>query len=44
MTHFAKSIIKSFIRVIGFITLPFDIRVGCALLLIAEVVGVYEEL
>ena len=42
--HQLVSFIKSFIRIAGYVWLPFDIFVAGFLLIISEVVGIYEEL
>ena len=42
--HQIISFVKSAIRIIGYIYLPFNIWVAAGLLIISEVVGVYEEL
>lgn len=42
--HKLTSFIKSGIRIIGYLFLPFSIEIACAILLISELVGVIEEL
>jgi hypothetical protein len=42
--HQIVSFIKSGIRILGYIVLPFDILVSASLLVFSEAVGVYEEL
>ena len=42
--HQTVSFIKSFIRIAGYVWLPFDIFVAGFLLIISEIVGIYEEL
>lgn len=37
------SILKSMLRIGGFITLPFNLWVTAGLLLLAEIVGIMEE-
>ena len=41
--HQLVSFIKSFIRIAGYVWLPFDIFVAGFLLIISEVVGIYCE-
>ncbi len=42
--HQIVSFIKSGIRILGYIVLPFDILISASLLVFSEAVGVYEEL
>ena len=42
--HQIVSFIKSGIRILGYIVLPFDILVSASLLVFSEAVGIYEEL
>ena len=42
--HQIVSVIKSGIRILGYIVLPFDILVSASLLVFSEAVGIYEEL
>ena len=42
--HQIVSFIKSFIRIAGYVWLPFNIFVAGLLLIISEIVGIYEEL
>mgnify|MGYP001447684736 CR=1 FL=1 len=42
--HQIVSFIKSTIRIIGYIYLPINIFVAALLLIMSEVVGIYEEL
>lgn len=42
-THTKLSYFKSAVRIIGFTVLPFDIYLGCGILIGAELLGVIEE-
>lgn len=42
--HNKVSIIKSGIRVVGYVCLPINIFAGAGVLILAEVLGVLEEL
>ena len=42
--HQMISFVKSGIRIIGYMFLPFNIGVAVALLVASEIVGIYEEL
>lgn len=42
--HFRTSMLKSFLRMIGYVAMVRDLRIGIGLLLIAEVIGIIEEL
>ena len=42
--HQIVSFIKSTIRIVGYIYLPINILVAAGLLIMSEVVGIYEEL
>lgn len=42
--HQLISFVKSGIRIIGYIFLPFDIIIATAILVLSEVVGIVEEL
>ena len=42
--HQIVSFIKSGIRILGYIVLPFDIIISALLLIFSEAVGIYEEL
>lgn len=44
MTHKTISLIKSIVRIIGLISLFKNIEIGIILLIIAEVIGIIEEL
>jgi len=41
--HQLISFIKSGIRILGYIVLPFDILLSAFLLIFSEAVGIYEE-
>ena len=42
--HQLISFIKSGIRILGYLALPFDLTVACFILIGSEVVGILEEL
>ena len=42
--HQIISFIKSGIRILGYIVLPFDIIISALLLIFSEAVGIYEEM
>ena len=42
--HQTISFVKSAIRIVGYIYLPFNIWVAAGLLIMSEAVGIYEEL
>ncbi len=42
--HKAISIVKSLVRIIGFSFLPFSVTVAAVILVIAELIGIVEEL
>jgi len=42
--HFLFSMVKSLTRMLGFAALPFNLNIGCSVLIMAEVIGVIEEL
>lgn len=42
--HQVVSFIKSGVRIIGYLLLPFDIVAAAAILVISEVIGILEEL
>jgi len=42
--HQIISFIKSGIRILGYFTLPFNLLIGAGVLILSEIVGVYEEL
>jgi hypothetical protein len=42
--HQLISFIKSGIRIVGYIWLPINIIVAAAILLVSEIIGIYEEL
>jgi len=42
--HQIISFIKSGIRILGYILLPFDLTVAMGVLIISEIVGIVEEL
>jgi hypothetical protein len=42
--HQLVSFTKSFIRVVGYFALMFNIPVGVVILVASELIGVYEEL
>ena len=41
--HFLFSIMKSIIRMAGFVSLPVNVLFGSILLFIAEILGIVEE-
>lgn len=41
--HKKVSYVKSFIRIIGYSFVPFNLIVGAGLLILAELIGVVEE-
>ena len=42
--HQQVSFLKSFIRIAGYVWLPFNIFTAGFLLIISEIIGIYEEL
>ncbi len=42
--HQLVSFIKSGIRLLGYILLPFDLYVAMGILVVSEIIGIYEEL
>ena len=42
--HQIISFIKSGIRILGYILLPFDLMIAMGILIISEIVGIVEEL
>ena len=42
--HTKLSLLKSVIRVIGYVFIPFNWVVGVGLLILAEIIGVVEEI
>mgnify|MGYP003652240299 CR=1 FL=1 len=42
--HQMVSFIKSFIRIAGYICLPINIMVAAVILVVSEIIGIYEEL
>ena len=42
--HQLISFVKSSIRIVGFIYIPFNLGIAAAFLITAEAVGIYEEL
>ena len=42
--HQLVSFIKSGIRIIGYLILPFDIVIAMAILVLSEIIGITEEL
>lgn len=42
--HTKVSYIKSGFRIVGFASMLFDLRIGVAILVIAEVLGIVEEI
>jgi hypothetical protein len=42
--HQTISFIKSGIRILGYFLLPFNILIGAGVLILSEIVGIYEEL
>ena len=42
--HFRMSLIKSIVRIIGFTAILFNITVGVLVLILAEIIGIVEEL
>ena len=43
-SHKIMSFIKSSIRILGYISLPFNMFIATILLIISEIVGIIEEL
>ena len=43
-THKILSFIKSGIRIIGYLLLPFDILISVSILVFSEVIGIVEEM
>lgn len=43
MSHQTISFIKSFIRIIGYIGLMFNLNIGIFILIVSELLGFYEE-
>ncbi len=43
MTHKQKSLIKSWTRILGYITLFFNIPLAAVILVISEGLGIWEE-
>lgn len=41
--HTFVSFIKSAVRIMGFITLLFNIKLGAIILIVAEIIGILEE-
>jgi len=41
--HFIVSILKSIVRIGGYMLLPFNIVVACIVLIISELIGIIEE-
>lgn len=44
MRHQTISFIKSVVRIVGYLALPFSLYAGAGLLVISEVFGVIEEI
>jgi hypothetical protein len=42
--HQIVSFIKSGIRILGYIFLPIDLYISAIILILSEVIGIYEEL
>lgn len=42
--HQLVSFIKSGIRILGYAFIPFNLTVACVILVISELIGIYEEL
>lgn len=42
--HQTISFIKSGIRILGYFLLPFNLLMGAGILILSEIVGIYEEL
>ena len=42
--HQIVSFIKSGIRIIGYILIPFDLVIAASVLVISEIIGIVEEL
>ena len=42
--HQQISFIKSGIRILGYFLLPFSLLIGAGILILSEIVGIYEEL
>ena len=42
--HQIISFIKSGIRILGYFLLPFNLLIGAGVLILSEIVGIYEEL
>lgn len=43
MSHQSISFIKSAIRLLGYFLLVFDMTFACFVLVLSEVIGIYEE-
>ena len=42
--HQIVSFIKSGVRIVGYVLLPFDLVIGAGVLVLSEIVGIWEEL
>ena len=42
--HQKISFIKSGIRLLGYILLPFDLGIAMGILIVSEIIGIFEEL
>jgi len=42
--HQIVSFIKSGIRILGYILIPFDLLLAAGILVLSEIIGIYEEL
>ena len=42
--HQIVSFIKSGVRIVGYVLLPFDLVIGAGVLVLSELVGIWEEL
>ncbi len=42
--HQITSFIKSGVRILGYISLPFNLATSVILLILSEIIGIYEEL
>lgn len=42
--HQVISFIKSAIRILGYIAIPFDLPIAALILVFSEIIGIFEEL
>ena len=42
--HQIVSFIKSAIRILGYVAIPIDMALAAGILIVSEVIGIYEEL